>query len=221
MFGTDSDAYDNAATNKSEETFNIKQWRKDGPLRVFLEIVNYINTLKQWRVTRWNSYYNCFKRGVELKYAIDSYASFHIQETEHAAEIAAENNNKPLTLPSWMLSGGLTAADWAVITEYIEVLEPLKSATDRLQGRGKAGTYGALYEVIPVFESIIAELNTRILLFSVVDYEPSEALEDYIAINVRAARKKAAIYLSKLLKVLVYYAATALHPRYKHYSKRF
>jgi hypothetical protein len=159
--------------------------------------------------------------GVELKYAIDSYASFHIQETEHAAEIAAANNNKPPTVPSWMLSGGLTAADWAVITEYIAVLEPLKSATDRLQGRGKAGTHGALYEVIPVFESIIAELNTRILLLSVVDYEPSEAPEDHIAINVRAARKKAAIYLDKLLKVPVYYAATALHPRYKHYFKRF
>jgi hypothetical protein len=106
---------------------------------VFLDIVNYINTPKQWsifnncqngaaaalptnshntrrepfkpEVTRWNSYHNCFKRSVELKYTINSYASFHIQETEHAAEIAAANNNKPPTVPSWMLLGGLTAAD--------------------------------------------------------------------------------------------------------------
>jgi hypothetical protein len=249
MFGTDSDAYDNAAINESEEAFYMRQWRKDGPLGVFLDIVNYINTPKQWSifndcqngaaaalptdchnthrepfkpaVTRWNSYHDCFKRGVELKHAIDSYASFHIQETEYAAEVAAENNNKPPTVPSWMLSGGLTAADWAVITEYIEVLEPLKSATDRLQGRGKAGSHGALYEVIPVFESIVADLNTRLVPFTAVDYKPAEAPEDHIAINVCAARKKAAIYLDKLLKVPVYYAATALHPRYKHYFKRF
>jgi hypothetical protein len=106
-----------------------------------------------------------------------------------------------------------------VITKYIAVLKPLKSATDRLQGCGKASTYSALYEVIPIFKSIIAKLNTHILLLLVVDYEPSKAPEDYIAINVRAARKKAAIYLNKLLKVPVYYTATALHPRYKHYFK--
>ena len=108
-----------------------------------------------------------------------------------------------------------------MITEYIEVLKPLKLATDRLQGRGKAGSYGALYEVIPVFKSIIADLNTCLVPFTAVNYKLSEALEDYIAINVRAARKKAATYLDKLLKVPVYYAATALHPRYKHCFKRF
>jgi hypothetical protein len=120
-----------------------------------------------------------------------------------------------------MLSGKLTAADWAVITEYIEVFEPFKSTTDRLQDRGKAGSYGALYKVLPVFESIIADLNTCLVPFTAVDYKHSKALEDYIAINVRAARKKAAIYLDKLLKVSVYYAATALYLRYKHYFKRF
>jgi hypothetical protein len=57
--------------------------------------------------------------------------------------------------------------------------------------------------------------------FTAVDHKPSEVLEDYITINVRAARKKVAIYVDKLLKVSVYYAATALHPRYKHYFKRF
>ena len=73
---------------------------------MFLDIVNYINTLKQWSifndcqngaaaalltdchnthcepfkpaVTCWNSYHNYFKRGVKLKHAINSYASFYI-----------------------------------------------------------------------------------------------------------------------------------------------
>ncbi|KAI1591366.1 hypothetical protein PtrCC142_011816, partial [Pyrenophora tritici-repentis] len=42
------------------------------------------------------------------------------------------------------------------------ILQPLKFATDRLQGRGKCGRFGALYEVIPVFESVITELDARL-----------------------------------------------------------
>jgi hypothetical protein len=45
---------------------------------------------------------------------------------------------------------GLTAADWVVVTEYIDVLKPLKSATKRLEGRGKSRHFGAIAEIIPV-----------------------------------------------------------------------
>jgi hypothetical protein len=249
MFSRDSDAYDNAPEHIKEEEFYMKEWRKDGPLGVFLDIINYINTPKQWAkfhnrqltaaadlpagvtvdlreivkpcVTRWNSYFDAFQRGVELQQAINAYASFHIQATEMADEQAKNNNRKLPDAPRWMRSGGLTSADWAVITEYIEVLQPLKSATNRLQGRGKAGTHGALYEVIPVFESLISDLDARLRPFKHVDHEPFEAPEDHLAINLRAARKKAADYLEKLLTVPVYYAATALHPRYKTYFKVF
>jgi hypothetical protein len=57
-----------------------------------------------------------------------------------------------------MRSDGLTAADWAVVTEYIDVLKPLKSATKRLEGRGKDadGRVGSCrYGAIPVFEYIL------------------------------------------------------------------
>jgi hypothetical protein len=36
------------------------------------------------------------------------------------------------------------------------VLEPLKEATKRLEARGKAGRFGAIYEVIPFFEAVLA-----------------------------------------------------------------
>jgi hypothetical protein len=39
---------------------------------------------------------------------------------------------------------------------YISVLEPLKEPTKRLEARGKAGRFGAIYEVIPVFEAVLA-----------------------------------------------------------------
>jgi hypothetical protein len=120
-----------------------------------------------------------------------------------------------------MRSDGLTAADWAVITEYMAILQPLKFATDRLQGRGKCGRFGALYEVIPVFESVMTDLDARLQPYESVDYELSEAPEDHIPINLRAARRKASNYFTKILQIPIYYAATALHPRYKTYFKRF
>ena len=78
-----------------------------------------------------------------------------------------------------------------------------------------------MYEVIPVFESLISELDARLRTYESVNYEPSEAPEDHLPINLRAARRKASDYLNKLLKIPVYFAATALHPRYKTYCKRF
>jgi hypothetical protein len=56
-----------------------------------------------------------------------------------------------------MRSNGLTSADWAVVTDYIAVLKPLKAATKRLEGRGASGAYGAVAEVILVFEYILKE----------------------------------------------------------------
>jgi hypothetical protein len=47
MFGRDADAYNNALENTKMEDFYIKEWRKEGPLSVYLNIINYINTLKQ------------------------------------------------------------------------------------------------------------------------------------------------------------------------------
>lgn len=251
MFGKDSDSYANAPENTKEEDFYMKEWRKDGPLGLFLDVVNHINTPKQYElfkscqrqtlhelgytdassefpflepikpvVTRWNSYCRAFERGIELQQAFTSYAHYHIQETKTADSIAVLKNNKVPEVPRWMRNEGFTAADWAVITEYIAILQPLKHATDRLQARGKSGNFGALYEVIPVFEGIMNELEIRLRPYESVDYEPSEAPEDHIPINLRAARKKAKSYFDKLSNTAVYYTSTILHPRYKHYCER-
>lgn len=86
-----------------------------------------------------------------------------------------------------MRSDGLTAADWAVIAEYTEVLKPLKQATKQLEGRGKSGQFGALYSVIPVFETLLHELEQRVKLYNHVNYEQINAPEDHLPINLRAA----------------------------------
>jgi len=139
-------------------------------------------------VTRWNSFYCAFERAARLQNAYNSYANFHMQRLARQDAIAIGRNNKPPEAPTWMRTTGLTAADWTVITEYIDLLRPLKAATKRLEGRGKSGKYGAIVEVIPVFEYLLGELESRFILYEHVDFNAhAEAPEDHIAINVSAA----------------------------------
>ena len=169
-------------------------------------------------VTRWNSYYACFERAVQLQAAINAYANHHINETRKADSWASSRGNQLPIVPQWMRSDGLTTHDWAVVTEYIDVLRPLKSATKRLEGRGKSGRFGAIAEVIPVFEYILNYYEQRVQAYDAVDYNAhDEAPEDHLAINTRAAWAKANDYYDKLDLSPAYYAATTLHPCYKTY----
>lgn len=73
-------------------------------------------------VTRWNSFFSAFERAVKLHSAFDAYASYHVNMIADADAIATVRGNKRPDAPTWMRSGGLSAADWAVITKYINVL---------------------------------------------------------------------------------------------------
>jgi hypothetical protein len=113
-------------------------------------------------VTRWNSYYSCFERAVKLQSAVNTYANHHIKRVRDETTYAETRGNKLPDAQPWMRSDGLTAADWAVVTEYMDVLKPLKAATKRLKGRGKSGKFGAIAEIIPVFEYILNYYEQRI-----------------------------------------------------------
>jgi hypothetical protein len=91
--------------------------------------------------------------------------------TTTADALALGWNNRQPQVPAWMRSNGLNSADWAVITEYMGVLAPLKKASERLERRGKSGKHGAIYEVIPVFEYLLGELQTRCQQYGHVDFD--------------------------------------------------
>jgi hypothetical protein len=73
-----------------------------------------------------------------------------------------------------MRSNGLTADNRQVVTEYMDVLGPLKECTKRLKGRGKAkdkdkaindskpSSFRAIAEIIPVFEYLLTTLESRL-----------------------------------------------------------
>jgi hypothetical protein len=225
----------------------MRSWRQDGPLGVLLGVINYIKTPQQHElfndfqrlanaelpteerrilepvkpvVTRWNSYFTAFQRAVTLQPAINAYARHHITRIRTEDTFAASRRNKQPDAQPWMRSDGLSAADWAVVTEYLDVLRPLKLATKRLEGRGKSGRFGAIAEVIPVFDYILTYYEQRVKGYEAVDYNAhNEAPEDHLAINLRAAWAKANDYYSKLDLSPAYYAATILHPYYKTYCE--
>jgi hypothetical protein len=88
----------------------------------------------------------------------------------------------------WMRSDGLSAADWSVITDYINVLKPLKAATKRLECRGLDGRFGVIYEVIPVFEYILSYYEQKLKDYEKVEYGAHpKAPEDHLATDLRAA----------------------------------
>ncbi|KAI1506889.1 hypothetical protein Ptr86124_014175 [Pyrenophora tritici-repentis] len=185
------EAYNNNNNDEQLQTEEVymQEWRQEGPLGVLIDVINHIKTPQQHEifrsfqtaanaelparerlhvlepvkpvVTRWNSYYAAFKRATQLQAAYNSYAEHYINALSLEDRRACQRGNKLPEAPSWMRSTGLTAADWAVITEYQDCLEPLKLATEKLEGRGKAGKYGAIYETIPVFEYVLGALEAR------------------------------------------------------------
>jgi hypothetical protein len=169
-------------------------------------------------VTRWNSYYSCFERAVKLQSAVNVYADYHIRRVQDEDTYTESRGNKLPKVLRWMQLDGLTAADWAVVTEYLDVLKPLKSATRRLEGRGKSGRFGAIAEIIPVFEYTLSYYKQPVKAYETVDYNAhNEAPEDHLAINLRTEWATISEYYTKLDNLLAYYAASIPHPYYQTY----
>jgi hypothetical protein len=67
-------------------------------------------------------------------------------------------------------------------------LKPLKTATKRLEGRGKSGSFGAIAEIIPIFKYLLTYYEQRVNAYEAVNYNKyDKSPEDYVAINLCAA----------------------------------
>ena len=63
----------------------------------------------------------------------------------------------------------------------------IKEAIKRLEARGKAGRFSAIYEVIPVFEAVLAVYKQLLKNYNSVNYNANSAPKDYLPINLRVA----------------------------------
>ena len=169
-------------------------------------------------VTRWNSYHDAFERAVQSSETFNLYASTHINRTARDNAYAHSRDTKLHNAASRMRSGGLKAADWAVITEYIDALKPLKKATKRPEARGKQGSFITIYEVVLVFDYVLGAYEAILGTYDHVDFSAyHEPPEDHLAINLKAAWRKVTAYYTKLDALPAYYNATCLYPYYKKY----
>jgi hypothetical protein len=75
-----------------------------------------------------------------------------------------------------------------VITKYIDVLQPLKAATELLEGRGKHSRFSAIYKIILVFKHLLKRFKEAVKLYKNVNYNAyDKALKDHLAINLKLA----------------------------------
>ena len=67
------------------------------------------------------------------------------------APLVAKGKKVPL-LPLVVAGRALDSYDWDVIINYLDILSLIRKATKLLKARGKSGLYGAIWEVIPIFD---------------------------------------------------------------------
>jgi hypothetical protein len=130
---------------------------------------------------------------------MNAYATHQIHRIRDEDTFAARRRNNLHDAQPWMRSDGLSVADWPAVTAYIEVLRPLRLATKRLEGRGKGvkgaddyvnsppecGRYGAIAEIIPVFDYILTYYEQRVQSYEAINYNAHEEAPKYhLAINL-------------------------------------
>ena len=83
------------------------------------------------------------ERALQLRNAVDLYILKQIQ------------TDLELTL----VKDVLKPDDWADLSQFLEVLQPLKFATKRLEGNATIGSHGALWEVIITMDFLLEKLE--------------------------------------------------------------
>jgi hypothetical protein len=86
----------------------------------------------------WNLTYDIIKHAIKLCNAIDTFIQRIRSEWEEALRRARNPLKKVKDKPS-ILNNMLTPEDWNVLSEYLEILAPLKEATARLEGQATQG----------------------------------------------------------------------------------
>ena len=68
------------------------------------------------------------------------------------------------------------------------MLKPLKTATERLKGRSKSGSFRSITKIILVFKYLLLYYKQRVNLYAAVNYNAHpKAPKDHLATNLRAA----------------------------------
>ncbi|KAI7205574.1 hypothetical protein KC316_g657 [Hortaea werneckii] len=189
LFNSDTDAFEHELEDLTLEEQQLDHWRKMGPIVKLHNIVVWINrsplrcellTKVQLEltastrpagknetyklitdvVTRWNSFYHSAERAVYLKAAIDELCS---------REQGRHRREHPKAATPKIFESVLTGDDWHAIKFYLEILEPIKTAFELLQGNA-GGRFGAIWQVLPTYETVLSHFEGLRVQYPVCDW---------------------------------------------------
>ncbi|KAL2390896.1 hypothetical protein RJ035_000774, partial [Blastomyces gilchristii] len=151
MSANDQTTYENAHEHCTEEELYVHVGAKIAPLGSFFDDINYVKTLQQYELFQdcqraTNAYPSVDKPPKTLEPVKPVH---HINRVTIEDSNSIRSNNKLPDAPSWMRSDGLTAADWAVITEYQETQSHSKELLNALKAAAKTAKtalYTRLYQ---------------------------------------------------------------------------
>jgi hypothetical protein len=271
LFGSDSEVFSEAIEEATIEELELQHWRKKGPIGKLHNIVYWINkspqrcerfeALQRLYIapgkpdtkkevyglvkdveTRWNSFYHSAERACYLRVAIDELL---LEEDAEYQQYCARQRQggRPITRqPPPILKDTLLTDDWAIITQYVAILKPLKDATLALEGQ-IGGRFGAMWRVLPQYEKILQHFEELVKQYPVneaiatlpatataTSFDISNTFtadslstspatqstaERHFNLNITLAWRKMNDYYTKLDNTPVYVAAVVLHPRLK------
>jgi len=141
--------------------------------------------------TRWNSTYLSIERGLKLKAKLQYYSM------DNRKELGADY---------------LEEADWKVLQDVVECLEPFYICTLDLQGKAKQARHGAIWEALPAIEGILGHLEHLKATVPMSNKRLREAVMNSWA-------KLHEYYALTDGSLSIYAAATLFHPplRMKHF----
>ena len=204
MFGSDSEAFAEAIEEATIEELELQHWRKKGPIGKLHNIVYWINrspqrcerfeALQQLHIapgkldtkkevygiikdveTRWNSFYHSAERACYLRVAIDELLLEEDTEYRQYCARCEQANRLIKRQPPPILKDMLSTDDWAVISQHVAILKPLKDATLALEGQ-IGGRFGAMWRVLPQYEKVLQHFEEL-----VKPYPVNKALATLIA----------------------------------------
>ena len=93
--------------------------------------------------TRWNSIFLMIECAIYLKVAIDAFIEKEVKDWEAYYNWVTKNGSKPYPKKGrkqpLIVADALSKEDWQILTEYMQILEPLKECTKELEGRAENG----------------------------------------------------------------------------------
>lgn len=95
-----------------------------------------------------------------MRPAVDDFYQKTMKDWQDYVNIETDFGTKPcpekMRKKPAILNDRITQDDWALLTQYYEILEPVWQFTQRLEGRGTGASHEVVWQVIPAMERLFS-----------------------------------------------------------------